>query len=118
MPNIVVVGIVDGSVSKLIGAMIPRIVTGLGIDGKDGVVTYDTYPYLKSCDMTTGNEDSPYLIVRDTIELRAMRIANALNQQLNMDVEVELLHAFLPRRKIPTTDLQTKLFDDSPPQEC
>ena len=97
MPNIVVVGIVDGSLSRMIDK-ISQTVTEIGTKGTDGVITYDTHPYLKCCDMTKKHNEAPYLIVRDTKEQRAMLIAKTLNTILGIDVEVEVIRAFLPRK--------------------
>ncbi|MCX6787102.1 MAG: hypothetical protein NTY93_01075 [Candidatus Kaiserbacteria bacterium] len=96
MPNIVVVGRSSVSVGD-----ISRIVTQLGINEADGVITCPCqYQYPLCCvDMTERHNESPYLIVRDTDENEAMRIAHALNRGLKIDVEVEILRAFLPRKK-------------------
>lgn len=75
---------------------ISKIVKQLGVDPEDGVITYDSH--LRCVDMTEHQKNSPYLIVRDTNEERAMKIAEALNTELSIDVEVEILHAFLPRK--------------------
>jgi hypothetical protein len=48
--------------------------------------------------MTKRHSDAPYLIVRDTSVDRAMKIAKALNKELNIEIEVESIYAFLPRK--------------------
>lgn len=102
MPNVVIVGVTSG-LQNLIGT-ISQIVTGLGIEGSDGVVTYfgntwDGLPRISVVDMTKKRGYALYLIVRDTKKSRAMLIAETLNKKLNIDVEVEIIHAFLPKRK-------------------
>lgn len=94
MPNIMIVGCEP---SLKIRDDISRIVIQLGVETTDGVITYDSE--LFCVDMTAQQKRSPYLIVRDTNDERAMRIAEALNEELNIDVEVEVLRAFLPRPK-------------------
>ena len=91
MPNIVVVG--DGE--RLNRASIAKIVTKLGVKAEDGVIT--SSPVGLHCFDMTG-KGAPYLIVRDTDKGRGMRIATALNKELHVDVEVDGLVAFLPKK--------------------
>ena len=44
-------------------------------------------------------EQSPYVIVRDTSDGRMLRIGYLINEKLNLDVEVELIDHFFPKRK-------------------
>ena len=92
MPNVIVVG----RSSVKFCDEISRIVVGLGIKETDGVITYS--PDLVCMDMTPRHRDAPYLIVRHIDEKEATRIAEALNEKFNIDVEVEVIRAFLPRR--------------------
>jgi len=91
MINIVIVGrsslgICDG---------ISKIVTGLGIEEIGGVITYS--PELCCIDMSSQHRDSPYLIVRGTDGVQARAIAKALNEKLEINVEVDIIDKFLSR---------------------
>jgi hypothetical protein len=92
MPNIIVVG---RSSLELID-VISKIVARNGINRTDGVITYS--PDLCCIDMTERHNDVPYLIVRHTNEKEGMKIARMLNVELNIDVEVEVIRAFLSRK--------------------
>lgn len=93
MPNIVFVGHLPLGMRDDVS----RIVTQLGIDATKGVITYD--PYLCCIDMTAMHGEAPYLIVRDTNKKEAMKIATTLNDKLEIDVEIEVLWAFLPKKR-------------------
>ncbi len=95
MPNIVIVGFKPGEL-PIVRGRISIIVTGLGIAGADGVIT--CFQNASAVDITKEHNDAPYVIVRDTEENRAMLIAREINLKLNVDVELEVLHAFLPKR--------------------
>ena len=92
MPNIVIIGDDKNFTRKKIA----KVVAKLGVSETDGVITYGRIG-LNCVDMT--GKSAPYLIVRDTNKGRCMKIATALNKQLNVDVEVENLVAFLPKKK-------------------
>jgi hypothetical protein len=94
MPNIVVVG----PHQEFIVEEITSVVTRLGVKPEDGVISYGN---LCCVDMTQRHGNAPYLIVRDTNPEHAMVIATALNEQLGVGVEVEVLKAFLPREDPP-----------------
>lgn len=63
--------------------------------GSDAVITEID---CSDCTEIATGKKAPYLIVRDTDEKRGEEIAKALNQELNIDVELELLKAFFPRK--------------------
>ena len=90
MPNIMVFGRLSFKVSD----QIARIVLGLGISPADVILT--EMPEAIITDLT--NRDMPYLVVRDTDSERCQEIARALNQELNVDVEVEVITDFFPKR--------------------
>lgn len=92
MPNIVVVG----RSSLGICDEISKIVTSLGVNPSDGVITYS--PELCCIDMTESHKECPYLIVRDTDRERGEKIARALNRELDIDVELEVLTGFFPKK--------------------
>jgi hypothetical protein len=91
LPNIVIIGRSSLGICDEITA----IVTQLGIDPKDGVITYS--PDICCISMMPDNHDSPYLIVRDTDPERCQRIAQALNKELNIDVEWQTIAGFIPK---------------------
>jgi hypothetical protein len=93
MPNIVLVGFNYPSFSKKVS----KVVTELGIKPEDGVIT--CCHRLVCFDMTEAQDPAPYLIVRDTQKKRADMLAKALNEKLNMDIEVEIIRKFLPKKK-------------------
>ncbi len=92
MPNIVIVG----RSSLGICDEISTIVTALGVSATDGVITFSQDTVC--IDMSSSHHDSPYLIVRDIDGERADKIALALNAGLDIDVEVEILRNFYPRK--------------------
>ncbi len=100
MPNIVIVG--HSSIG--ICSEISKIVTDLGIKADEGVITFS--PDLCCLDMSEQHRDSPYLVVRDTDGEEAAKIASALNEALEIDVEIQVLSGFLPHHKkgeVPST---------------
>lgn len=91
MPNIVIIG----RSSRDICDEITKIVTQLGVDPKEGVITYS--PEICCISMMPDNHDCPYIIVRDSDKERALEIGDALRHYLGMDVEVEVLAAFFSK---------------------
>lgn len=94
MPNVVTIGRHSVEMCDTIA----RIIASLGIDPMEAVITFS--PDMVCFNPATG-KDSPYLVVRDTDSERAIKIAEALNEKLNIDVEIEIVQGFLPCKGEP-----------------
>ena len=88
MPNIMIVGFDLEAV--MIQKRVKRVLQEIG-EGHDAITTV----IEATTEFCTKNDNAPYLIVRNTKKKRAKAIAEALNKELNLDVEWEVLGGFL-----------------------